>query len=176
MRGIDFHLDHRNLINSAFVRLSGCRLMKVTIICACHTNHRLRMRGIIIKKCKTINFRKFNLFLSASEFQCTNGGLTCIPATWRCDGEYDCKDGSDEENCSNNTCANYQFSCGPPSNRCIYNSWVCDGDSDCPNGLDEKNCTTTTTELPPTNENYNPFLPTVSKNIPGLKYLKLCII
>lgn len=99
-----------------------------------------------------------SLFL-ADEFQCAGGGVNCISATWRCDQEHDCKDGSDEANCSNNTCADYQFSCGSPTFRCIYSSWVCDGDKDCPDGKDEWNCTTpaNTTPLP-----VNPFLPTVN--------------
>lgn len=69
--------------------------------------------------------------------------MSCIPATWRCDGENDCTDYSDEINCANRTCPDYQFSCGPPSFRCIYLSWLCDGDEDCSDGKDEKNCTTT---------------------------------
>lgn len=32
-------------------------------------------------------------------FQCRSGG-TCIPRTWLCDGEADCKDRSDEMNCT----------------------------------------------------------------------------
>lgn len=37
------------------------------------------------KKCKT------------EDFQCKNG--RCIPASWRCDGNADCIDNSDEDNC-----------------------------------------------------------------------------
>lgn len=91
---------------------------------------------------------------AAGEFKCKTGGVQCIPQTWKCDGEVDCRDRSDEENCEDNKCPEVQFSCGLPTNRCIYKTWVCDGEKDCPNGSDEQNCTTPS---PP---------PAVSTNIP----------
>lgn len=90
-------------------------------------------------------------------FACKSG--MCIPFSWHCDGNHDCRDGSDEHGCSGlrdkdkdisfknktdvNTSTNY---CGPSkffcyqSNHCIFGSYVCDGDQDCQEGEDEYNC------------------------------------
>lgn len=35
----------------------------------------------------------------ATEFRCTNG--TCININWKCDGDDDCTDKSDEQDCGN---------------------------------------------------------------------------
>ena len=35
----------------------------------------------------------------ANEFTCNNG--QCVPSTARCNGRYECTDGSDESNCGN---------------------------------------------------------------------------
>lgn len=60
---------------------------------------------------------------SESEFRCTNG--RCIPGRMQCNGEYNCIDFSDEENC-NITCAAEEFKC-PGHNFCIPSLDVCDG-------------------------------------------------
>nr|CAD7449061.1 unnamed protein product [Timema bartmani] len=54
---------------------------------------------------------------------------------WKCDGDTDCSDGSDEMNC-NESCPENQFPCH--NRQCISLSWRCDGDDDCGDGSDEK--------------------------------------
>ena len=66
------------------------------------------------------------------EFSCASGG--CINATWVCDSEPDCSDGSDEQNC---TCSEDQFTCTDGS--CIPDLFTCDYIYDCADNSDEIN-------------------------------------
>uniref|UniRef100_A0A671KAK4 Low-density lipoprotein receptor-related protein 8-like n=1 Tax=Sinocyclocheilus anshuiensis TaxID=1608454 RepID=A0A671KAK4_9TELE len=99
-----------------------------------------------------------------SEFACANG--QCVPGRWRCDGEPECPDGSDEADATCNqqnepdgllaacfrltrsnicfcstavkqTCPPEKFDCG---GKCVSLSWRCDGERDCENGEDEADC------------------------------------
>uniref|UniRef100_A0A8B9TG81 EGF-like calcium-binding domain-containing protein n=1 Tax=Anas platyrhynchos TaxID=8839 RepID=A0A8B9TG81_ANAPL len=59
-----------------------------------------------------------------SQFPCSNGEH-CIPLLWKCDGDEDCSDGSDET----------EFTCS--SGQCISKSFVCNGQGDCSDHSDE---------------------------------------
>ncbi|XP_060804264.1 sortilin-related receptor isoform X1 [Amyelois transitella] len=68
-----------------------------------------------------------------TEFACKTG--RCIESTWRCDGNNDCGDMSDEIGCF----------CSPPmiacdDGQCYFPHWKCDGDYDCKDMSDEKDC------------------------------------
>uniref|UniRef100_A0A8D2LBK3 Prolow-density lipoprotein receptor-related protein 1 n=1 Tax=Varanus komodoensis TaxID=61221 RepID=A0A8D2LBK3_VARKO len=73
------------------------------------------------------------------EFACKNS--RCIQERWKCDGDNDCLDNSDEapELCHQHTCPSDRFKC--ENNRCIPNRWLCDGDNDCGSNEDESNST-----------------------------------
>nr|XP_029133644.1 low-density lipoprotein receptor-related protein 1B-like isoform X4 [Labrus bergylta] len=65
--------------------------------------------------------------------------LECVLYKHVCDGEADCKDGSDEEECLSE-CQTDQFQCAH-GKKCIEQSQVCDGVSQCQDRSDELKCT-----------------------------------
>ena len=77
-------------------------------------------------------------------FQCAPDGK-CVDQRHICNGFYNCRDKSDERNCSNR----YSLDCQKPDHvrcqvgtigKCIPLSYICDGFDDCPSGIDEFNC------------------------------------
>lgn len=79
------------------------------------------------------------------QLKCKNKG--CVPESFKCDGEDDCGDNSDETDCNSATpskamqCASDQYTCG--NGECIKISYHCDGDYDCTDFSDERGCNVT---------------------------------
>ncbi|XP_074652666.1 sortilin-related receptor-like isoform X2 [Tubulanus polymorphus] len=88
---------------------------------------------------------------SIFEFRCNNGH--CIPGSWECDKESDCRDAEDEAHCiTRNRTAGPDSFCCEYSYKCIPKMWACDGTADCEDNSDEKDChranSTMTTAIP----------------------------
>ncbi|CAG2189557.1 HSPG2 [Mytilus edulis] len=75
----------------------------------------------------------------ARQTTCRNG--QCIPLDYRCDGDTNCDDNSDEESCSvSSICEPNELRCR--NDRCAMRIYRCDGDDDCEDNSDEEDCPT----------------------------------
>ncbi|EDL89997.1 corin, isoform CRA_b [Rattus norvegicus] len=72
---------------------------------------------------------------SPSHFKCRSG--RCVLGSRRCDGQADCDDDSDEENCG---CKERDLWECPLNKQCLKHTLICDGFPDCSDSMDEKNC------------------------------------
>uniref|UniRef100_A0ABI7ZGU2 EGF-like domain-containing protein n=1 Tax=Felis catus TaxID=9685 RepID=A0ABI7ZGU2_FELCA len=79
---------------------------------------------------------------AAAQFACRSG--ECVHLGWRCDGDRDCKDKSDEADCPLGTCRGDEFQCGDGT--CVPTIKRCNQEQDCLDGSDEAGCL----QVPPT--------------------------
>ena len=77
---------------------------------------------------------------TAGQHRCGGKDNRCIPLYWKCDGEKDCQDGSDEPvgACKQRFCKAGQFQCD--NHNCTTPTTLCDGVDDCGDGSDERHC------------------------------------
>ncbi|XP_053429225.1 MAM and LDL-receptor class A domain-containing protein 1 [Nycticebus coucang] len=77
----------------------------------------------------------------ADQFSCIYT-LQCVPLSGKCNGQEDCRDGSDEMGCflspSPQLCGEMEFQCA--TEKCIPSLLLCDGVSDCHFNEDESSC------------------------------------
>lgn len=95
---------------------------------------------VVIKKTNGgCNWSFFLLECTEDEFQCVSD-KTCIPLSYKCNGNSECDDNSDEEGCPPLArCASNQQRCD--DGRGCYDTYrQCDGVRDCQDGTDERDC------------------------------------
>uniref|UniRef100_A0A3B4FEE2 Low-density lipoprotein receptor-related protein 2 n=1 Tax=Pundamilia nyererei TaxID=303518 RepID=A0A3B4FEE2_9CICH len=72
---------------------------------------------------------------TSTQYRCANNER-CIPIWWKCDGQADCRDGSDEPStCPSRHCRLGQFQCN--DGNCTSPHFLCNANQDCHDGSDE---------------------------------------
>ncbi|KAI5632398.1 low-density lipoprotein receptor domain class A domain-containing protein [Phthorimaea operculella] len=152
-RPYDIHVVHplRQLTypNPCGTNNGGCS--HLCLIAPPHESSYLNIEGYGEEGATTYKCACPNQFYLARDMKtcianCTNGqhrcngrDEKCIPWFWKCDGEKDCMDGSDEpDTCPVRHCRAGSFQC--KNTNCTPAATICDGADDCGDGSDEAEC------------------------------------
>ena len=101
--------------------------------CACPPNYELLEDD---QTCIEIQHCTEDQFMCEALARVSGGHDLCIPYSWICDGDVDCRDESDEQNCTN--CLEKNIRCS--NGKCVNHMHFCDGQYDCLDGSDEVDC------------------------------------
>ncbi|XP_071941667.1 prolow-density lipoprotein receptor-related protein 1-like [Antedon mediterranea] len=143
-RPFDIHVVHPLRQDSSISNPCGVNNAGCSHLCLLGESYSL---GFPTAKCACPNNFILKTDLKTCEAQCTNQQFKCanddrcIPYYWKCDGEVDCHDGSDEyDACPERVCTSGQYQCDNLA--CTLIQFVCDGDDDCGDFSDESHCST----------------------------------